>query len=55
MVSLGSFGGYLIVGFDRPIVHNPQNPYGVDFSIEGNSFFGGVTSMDNGVNQELCK
>jgi hypothetical protein len=40
MVSLGSFGGYIVVGFDRPIVNDPQNPYGVDFSIEGNSFAG---------------
>jgi hypothetical protein len=40
MVSLGSFGGYIVVGFDRPVVNDPQNPYGVDFSIEGNSFAG---------------
>jgi hypothetical protein len=39
-VSLGSFGGYVVVGFDQPVVNDPQNPYGVDFSIEGNSFAG---------------
>ena len=38
MVSLGGFGGYIIVGFERPIVNHPQNPYGVDFSVEGNAF-----------------
>ncbi|GHU78674.1 hypothetical protein FACS1894145_1220 [Bacteroidia bacterium] len=38
MISLGSFGGYVILGFDQPIANNPKNPYGVDFSIKGNSF-----------------
>ncbi|MDR2041314.1 MAG: hypothetical protein LBP98_03225 [Tannerella sp.] len=40
MVSLGSFGGYIVLGFDQPIVNDPQNPFGVDFSVEGNSFAG---------------
>jgi chitodextrinase len=38
MISLGAFGGYVIFGFDQSIANNPQNPYGVDFSIKGNSF-----------------
>lgn len=38
MVSLGGFGGYIILGFDQPIINRPENPYGVDFSIRGNSF-----------------
>ncbi|SHE46076.1 Ig-like domain (group 3) [Mariniphaga anaerophila] len=38
MISLGAFGGYVIFGFDQPIVNHPQNPYGVDFSIKGNAF-----------------
>ena len=32
----GSFGGYVIYGFDQPIMNNPKNPYGVDFTIKGN-------------------
>ncbi len=38
MISLGAFGGYVIYGFDQPIANNPQNPYGVDFSVKGNAF-----------------
>lgn len=38
LVSLGGFGGYVIVGFDQPIYNDPQHPYGVDFTIGGNSF-----------------
>ena len=37
-VSLGGLGGYIIWGFDQPIYNDPQNPYGVDFTIKGNSF-----------------
>ncbi len=37
-LSLGALGGYVVLGFDQPIYNNPQNPYGVDFTIEGNSF-----------------
>ncbi len=38
MISLGAFGGYVIYGFDQPITNNPNNPYGVDFSVKGNAF-----------------
>lgn len=38
LVSLGGFGGYVILGFDQPIVNDPRHPYGVDFTIGGNSF-----------------
>ena len=41
-VSLGGFGGYIVLGFDRPIINHPQNPYGVDFLVKGNSFTGGT-------------
>lgn len=37
---LGSFGGYVVLGFDQPIVDRPEHPYGVDFSIRGNAFSG---------------
>ncbi|MDE6468308.1 MAG: Ig-like domain-containing protein, partial [Muribaculaceae bacterium] len=38
MISLGGFGGYIVVGFDGPVVNDPRNPYGVDFTIGGNAF-----------------
>lgn len=37
VVSLGSFGGYIIIAFDQPVENNPNNPYGVDFTIFGNA------------------
>lgn len=37
-ISLGSFGGYIILGFDTPVYNDPRNPYGVDFQIGGNAF-----------------
>lgn len=37
VVSLGGFGGYIVLGFDRPVKNDPQNPYGVDFTISGNT------------------
>ena len=36
LVSLGSYGGYVVYGFDNPVVNDPDNPYGVDFVIFGN-------------------
>lgn len=38
MVSLGGWGGYIIFGFDQPIVNRPDNAYGVDFTVLGNAF-----------------
>lgn len=40
LVSLGSFGGSLVLGFEKPVYNDPSNPYGIDFSIFGNAFDG---------------
>ena len=37
IVSLGGFGGYIVVGFDHTIWNDPGNPYGVDFTVVGNA------------------
>lgn len=37
VISLGAFGGYIILGFDTPVKNDPRNPYGVDFTINGNT------------------
>jgi len=37
LVSLGSFGGYVVYAFDKPVENDPDNPYGVDFIIFGNA------------------
>jgi hypothetical protein len=39
-VSLGSFGGYVVLGFDKPCINHPDNPFGIDFTIFGNAFTG---------------
>ncbi|MCC5847946.1 MAG: hypothetical protein JJU29_07605 [Verrucomicrobia bacterium] len=40
LVSIGG-GGHLVLKMGRAIVNHPDNPYGVDFLIFGNSFFQG--------------
>ena len=42
IISLGGFGGYITFGFDQPIKNDPRNPYGVDFTIKGNSFVANI-------------
>ncbi len=37
LVSLGGYGGYIVVGFDHTIMNDPANPYGVDFTVVGNA------------------
>lgn len=37
LVTLGGFGGYIIAGFDHTILNDPDNPYGVDFTVVGNA------------------
>lgn len=58
LVSIGT-NGWLTLRFDAPIVNDPSNPFGVDFSIFGNTFFaitngnfsgGGITSGSIGGN-----
>jgi hypothetical protein len=36
-LSLGAFGGYVVLGFSSGISNHPDNPYGVDFIIYGNA------------------
>jgi hypothetical protein len=36
-VSLGAYGGYIVVGFEKPIDNNVNNPYGIDFTVFGNA------------------
>lgn len=39
LLTLGGFGGTIILGFDHPIWHNPHNPRGMDFIVFGNAFY----------------
>ena len=38
--SLGYFGGYIVYYYKDAITDNPNNPYGVDFIVYGNSYNG---------------
>jgi len=40
LISLGAFGGYIVLEFDKECVNEPENPYGIDFTILGNAFSG---------------
>lgn len=40
VVSLGSYGGYIVYEFDKPITNNANNPYGIDFIVYGNAVNG---------------
>ncbi|MBW6534318.1 MAG: T9SS type A sorting domain-containing protein [Mariniphaga sp.] len=40
LVSLGSFGGYIVLGFEEACINHPDNPYGIDFTVFGNAFSG---------------
>lgn len=36
-LSLGAFGGYVVFKFDQAVENNPENPFGIDFTIFGNA------------------
>ena len=35
-LSLGAFGGYVVFAFEEAVENNPDNPFGIDFTIFGN-------------------
>ncbi|MCI2105886.1 MAG: hypothetical protein LKK00_04095 [Intestinimonas sp.] len=39
-VSLGFFGGYVVYKFTDPVANASTNPYGADFIVYGNAFWG---------------
>ena len=49
-LTLGSFGGHLIVDMLQPVKNDPKNPYGVDFTVFGNAFE--INGKRNKYNQE---
>lgn len=40
-VTLGGFGGSIVLGFDRPVRDDPKNRLGLDFIVFGNAFWSG--------------
>ncbi len=36
-ISLGQFGGYMTLKYDKAITDDPKHPYGIDFTVFGNS------------------
>jgi hypothetical protein len=36
-LTLGAWGGYVVFRFDEPVQNHPENPFGVDFTIFGNT------------------
>ncbi len=43
LLSLGNFGGYVTAYYEEGLTDNPNNPYGIDFYIDGNAFKDGST------------
>ena len=43
--SLGNFGGYITYYYENPITDNPNNKYGMDFYVVGNSMENNIDSM----------
>lgn len=46
--SLGNFGGYITYYYEEAITDNPNNMYGVDFYVYGNSFAQGGSAGESG-------
>ena len=46
--SLGNFGGYITYYYDKAIENNPNNKYGIDFYVYGNSFASGGSAGEPG-------
>ena len=46
--SLGNFGGYITYYYDDPLTDNPNNLYGIDFYVYGNSFADGGSAAEPG-------
>lgn len=46
--SLGNFGGYITYYYEEAITDNPDNMYGVDFYVYGNSFAQGGSAGESG-------
>ena len=36
-ISLGNFGGFMTLKYDKAITDDPKHPYGIDFTVFGNS------------------
>jgi hypothetical protein len=44
VVTLGGFGGFIVLGFDAPVLDEPANPFGADAIVFGNAFWVGAPS-----------
>lgn len=41
VVTLGGFGGSIVLAFDAPVEDDPDNPFGLDAIVFGNAFYAG--------------
>lgn len=48
ITSLGNFGGFAVYEFLNPVQNSQNHPYGIDFTIAGNSFNGAATTQEPG-------
>lgn len=46
--SLGNFGGYITYYYENAITDDPNNAYGMDFYVYGNSFSNGTSAAEPG-------